>query len=102
MYTIEGNTSPGIEGSQDNGGCVAYKYRGTANIVGFCRIIYSNETNEGGPVNESGSDFWSKTSLLPTDLNQVTTSDSNFTHYSGNFGSTYTSNTTWNKELVDI
>ena len=102
VYTIEGNTSPGIEGSQDNGGCVAYKYRGTANIVGFCRIIYSNETNEGGPVNESGSDFWSKTSVLPTNLNQTNTSDSNFTHYSGNFESTYTANTTWNKELVDI
>lgn len=41
--TIEGNTSPGLEGSQDNGGSVAKKERGTANILGVCRPKYSEE-----------------------------------------------------------
>lgn len=43
IVTIEGNTSPGIEGSQDNGGCVAKKYRYAKNIVGACRPKYSKE-----------------------------------------------------------
>lgn len=37
IETIEGNTSPGAEGSQDNGGCVALKNRRGAQILGFCR-----------------------------------------------------------------
>ena len=41
--TIEGNTSPGLEGSQDNGGCVAKKKRHKRNIVGVCRPEYSSE-----------------------------------------------------------
>ena len=41
--TIEGNTSPGYEGSQDNGGCVAKKKRSKWNIVGVCRPNYSTE-----------------------------------------------------------
>lgn len=39
-YVIEGNTSPGEEGSQDNGGCVALKIRHTKNIVAVCRPQY--------------------------------------------------------------
>lgn len=37
---IEGNTSSGIFGSQDNGGCVALKTRSISNILGVCRINY--------------------------------------------------------------
>lgn len=42
-YTVEGNTSPGMEGSQDRGGCVAKKIRYKANILGVCRPQYSEE-----------------------------------------------------------
>lgn len=42
-YTIEGNTSPGLEGSQDNGGCVAKKMRSVKNVVGVCRPKYQPE-----------------------------------------------------------
>lgn len=42
-YTVEGNTSPGLEGSQDMGGCVAKKIRYTTNILGVCRPQYSEE-----------------------------------------------------------
>lgn len=42
--TIEGNTTPGEEGSQDNGGCVALKTRYPRNIIGVCRPNYKEET----------------------------------------------------------
>ena len=45
-YTIEGNTSPGEEGSQDNGGCVALKMRSVKNVVGVCRPQYKPEEPE--------------------------------------------------------
>ncbi len=35
--TIEGNTTPGEEGSQENGGCVALKHRSPSQIVAVCR-----------------------------------------------------------------
>lgn len=38
--TIEGNTSPGEEGSQDNGGSVALKTRYTRQVVGVIRPKY--------------------------------------------------------------
>lgn len=41
--TIEGNTSPGMEGSQDNGGCVALKTRYRKNIVEVARPVYKLE-----------------------------------------------------------
>lgn len=41
--TVEGNSSPGFEGSQDNGGCVAWKARHKKNIVGVCRPMYTPE-----------------------------------------------------------
>lgn len=54
IQTIEGNTSPGLEGSQDNGGCVASKIRTMAQIVGVCRPKYKEEK----PVNlEDSNDF---------------------------------------------
>lgn len=37
IETVEGNTSPGAEGSQAQGGCVALKNRRGAQILGFCR-----------------------------------------------------------------
>lgn len=43
VTTIEGNTSPGLEGSQDNGGCVARKVRYRSQIVGVCRPEYKEE-----------------------------------------------------------
>lgn len=48
LKTIEGNTTPGIgmEGSQDNGGCVAEKFRSYSQIVGVCRPQYKDEEPE--------------------------------------------------------
>ena len=43
MQTIEGNTSPGIEGSQNNGGCVALKWRHYSQVVGVCRPQYKED-----------------------------------------------------------
>lgn len=47
--TIEGNTTPGEEGSQDNGGCVAKKTRYPRNIIGVCRPNYSKELEKVDP-----------------------------------------------------
>lgn len=41
IETVEGNTSPGAEGSQDCGGCVARKNRRGAQLLGFCRPDWS-------------------------------------------------------------
>lgn len=49
IKTIEGNTSPGEEGSQDNGGCVALKRRLARNIVGVCRPKYKDDGPSSGP-----------------------------------------------------
>ncbi len=43
IKTIEGNTTPGLEGSQDNGGSVALKTRYPSQIVGVCRPQYQPE-----------------------------------------------------------
>lgn len=43
VTTIEGNTSPGLEGSQDNVGSVALKTRHPAQIVAVCRPQYQPE-----------------------------------------------------------
>ena len=45
-YTIEGNTTPGEEGTpqeQASGGCVALKMRHIRNVVGVCRPQYKAE-----------------------------------------------------------
>lgn len=39
-HTIEGNTSPGSEGSQFNGGCVAERHRGKSEIIGWALVDY--------------------------------------------------------------
>ena len=43
LQTYEGNTSPGAEGSQDNGGCVADKVRYPSQIVGVCKMTYTKK-----------------------------------------------------------
>lgn len=43
VVTVEGNTTPGLEGSQDNGGSVALKNRYFWNIVAVCRPQYKAE-----------------------------------------------------------
>lgn len=50
IITVEGNTSPGMEGSQDNGGCVALKQRAYRQILAVCRPTYKEE--EEKPVND--------------------------------------------------
>lgn len=49
-YTVEGNTSPGEEGSQDRGGCVALKLRSVRNTVAVCRPQY--KPDEPQPVGD--------------------------------------------------
>ena len=46
VETVEGNTTRGAEGSQDNGGCVALKRRYPHQIVGVCRPQYKAEEPE--------------------------------------------------------
>ena len=41
--TVEGNTSPGAEGSQNNGGCVALKTRSVNQVVAVIRPQYKPE-----------------------------------------------------------
>ena len=40
VEAIEGNTSPGTEGSQYNGGCVAHKFRPASMVTTCCRPAY--------------------------------------------------------------
>ena len=49
VRTIEGNTTPGSEGSQYNGGCVAEKWREPRQIFAVCRPTYKEEEK---PVND--------------------------------------------------
>lgn len=58
-YTIEGNTSPGEEGSQDNGGCVALKMRSVRNVVGVCRPQYKAEE----PAVDDITGHWAEKSI---------------------------------------
>jgi hypothetical protein len=39
-HTIEGNTSPGSEGSQFNGGCVAERHRPHNQVIGWARVDF--------------------------------------------------------------
>lgn len=50
IKTIEGNTTPGEEGSQDNGGCVALKTRYPSQIVAVCRPQY--KADDPQPVDD--------------------------------------------------
>lgn len=61
-YTVEGNTSPGLEGSQDNGGCVAKKLRHVKNVVAVCRPNYKPEELQIVPdyVGRWSQKYWEK------------------------------------------
>ena len=59
ITTIEGNTSPGLEGSQDNGGCVAKKIRYASQITGVCRPMYTEEK----PMIDDISGHWAEKSI---------------------------------------
>lgn len=61
-YTVEGNTSPGLEGSQDNGGCVAKKLRHVKNVVAVCRPNYKTEEPQIIPdyVGRWSQKYWEK------------------------------------------
>lgn len=55
--TVEGNTSPGMEGSQSNGGCVAKKIRFNSNILGVCRPQYKPEEE---PMKDDITGHWAE------------------------------------------
>lgn len=55
--TVEGNTSPGAEGSQDNGGSVAVKTRYGYQVVGVCRPKYRDEPES------DWKDHWAEESI---------------------------------------
>ena len=61
-YTVEGNTSPGLEGSQDNGGCVAKKLRSVKSVVAVCRPNYKPEASQIVPdyVGRWSQTYWEK------------------------------------------
>lgn len=58
-YTIEGNTTPGEEGSQDDGGCVALKMRSVRSVVAICRPQYQSEPETVDDV----TGHWAKASI---------------------------------------
>ena len=60
LWTIEGNTTPGYEGSQDNGGCVASKLRFGGQIVGVCRPQYKPDDPQ--PVDDV-SGHWAEKAI---------------------------------------
>lgn len=60
VWTIEGNTTPGYEGSQDNGGCVASKMRFGSQIVAVCRPQYKPDDPQ--PVDDV-TGHWAKASI---------------------------------------
>lgn len=53
VITIEGNTTAGTVGNQDNGGIVAIKIRYLSQILGACRPRYSPE-----PTKKDWEDHW--------------------------------------------
>lgn len=62
-YTIEGNTTPGEEGTpqeQANGGCVALKMRSVRSVVAVCRPQYKPEEPE---IVDDVSGHWAKGSI---------------------------------------
>lgn len=79
IVTIEGNTSPGIEASQDNGGCVAKKYRYERNIIGACRPRYSEEEKE--PVKKDYEGHWAEKDIEWAKQNELMVG-----YPDGNFG----------------
>lgn len=62
IKTVEGNTTSGEEGSQDNGGCVALKTRYPSQIIGVCRPQYKKEEPMDKPKDDI-SGHWAETSI---------------------------------------
>ena len=60
IFVIEGNTSPGLEGSQNNGGCVALKQRNPSQIVAVCRPQY--KADDPQPVDDV-TGHWAEKSI---------------------------------------
>ena len=60
IFVIEGNTSPGLEGSQNNGGCVALKQRNPSQIVAVCRPQYKPDDPQ--PVDDV-TGHWAEKSI---------------------------------------
>lgn len=61
IFAIEGNTSPGLEGSQNNGGCVALKQRNPSQIVGVYRPQYKPDDPQ--PVDDV-TGHWAEKAIL--------------------------------------
>lgn len=64
IKTIEGNTSPGEEGSQDNGGCVALKRRYAYQMIACCRPEYKEKDDM---ITDKKPDYvghWAERSIL--------------------------------------
>lgn len=66
MQTIEGNTSPGIGGSQSNGGGVYRRSRNYSSIIGVARPYYETQEEEDDMLTEH------QDMLLATIYEQVT------------------------------
>lgn len=66
MQTIEGNTSPGIGGSQSNGGGVYRRARNYSSIIGVARPYYETQEKEDDMLTEH------QDMLLSTIYEQVT------------------------------
>lgn len=65
VTTIEFNTTPGLEGSQDNGGCVARKIRYRSQIVGVARPQYKED--DYSVITEKKPDYaghWAEKDIL--------------------------------------
>ena len=64
LKTIEGNTTPGLEGSQDNGGSVALKRRYSKNIVAIVRPPYKDDTVANDTKDDELASHWARDYIL--------------------------------------
>lgn len=64
IKTIEGNTSPGEEGSQDNGGCVAHKRRYAYQIIAVCRPQYKEDEPVITNKKQDYAGHWAEAAIL--------------------------------------
>lgn len=60
-HTVEGNTTPGLEGSQDNGGNVAYKARHIRSVVAVCRPHY--KPKEEPVLKDDATGHWAEKAI---------------------------------------
>lgn len=66
FQTIEGNTAPGLEGSQDNGGSVAVKTRYSYQVVGVCRpqFRFTAEQEKAMEERKDWRGHWAEDAIL--------------------------------------